>query len=429
MMNKLLKSPQFLSGLSIVIALIGAGYILIGLLRHFDSQVNKPITVATIGGTLTVNTVNRSIGLDFGEVFELSNGAALIKWGDNTAIAIGNTVATINNDNIVVTAGTLYLDTSSAIRISNELGSPNYLTTANDTSAIIETIPFRTTIMSGLLEDHEGNTFSRNWQVELNGTAFTASRFERELLITNSVWSQISGSLAEFEVTEEWLNDRVAPELLSVQPASGSEVAESSFGMKITVDDPTTRITINGNDGSIDEDGTYLAQISLGEGANTIEVVLRDEFGNKSEAEVVYTYKKPVVSTPTNNQTVSSNCSDNSFRNGLIPLINNHRADNGLAPLSATTQLNAAACAQSTYMSSLGQLTHTGEGGSSFAQRCQATGAVCDAENVASATPTITPTQTFELWKNSADHNQNMLGNHSQIGVAAFGNFVTAVFN
>jgi uncharacterized protein YkwD len=78
-------------------------------------------------------------------------------------------------------------------------------------------------------------------------------------------------------------------------------------------------------------------------------------------------------------------------------------------------------------MNSTGNFSHTGEGGSSFSQRCTSAGTSCDAENIALHS-NATAQNIFNLWKNSSGHNANMLGNHTQMGIGKAGNYVTAVF-
>lgn len=85
--------------------------------------------------------------------------------------------------------------------------------------------------------------------------------------------------------------------------------------------------------------------------------------------------------------------------------------------LSFNRKLNRAAYEQSTYLSSFGDLTHIGRGGSSSHQRILATGfrAASTAENLAGTTDVNT---AFGLLHNSPKHLKNMLGNYQFIGIA-----------
>jgi uncharacterized protein YkwD len=111
----------------------------------------------------------------------------------------------------------------------------------------------------------------------------------------------------------------------------------------------------------------------------------------------------------------------------LLRLINQHRQANGQGPLSTDASLTRAAQDHSAWMQSTGTFSHTGKDGSSFFDRIQAAGgrANASAENIARAS---TPQAVFDLWKNSAGHNRNMLGAYRKIGLGRQGDYYTAVF-
>lgn len=96
----------------------------------------------------------------------------------------------------------------------------------------------------------------------------------------------------------------------------------------------------------------------------------------------------------------------------FFELLNQHRADNGVPPVSACSSLNRAAQAHSEDMRDQDYFNHQGLDGSSPGSRacdacfegCQSTGF---GENIAAGTPGAAG--TFDLWLNSSGHNANML--------------------
>jgi uncharacterized protein YkwD len=112
----------------------------------------------------------------------------------------------------------------------------------------------------------------------------------------------------------------------------------------------------------------------------------------------------------------------------LLRLINQHRQANGRRTLSMDSSLTKAAQDHTDWMQATGTLSQTGKNRSSMLDRIKAVGARPNAwaENIAqNSTPT--PQATFNMWKNSAIHNQNMLGPYSKVGIGYKGGYWTAV--
>jgi uncharacterized protein YkwD len=108
-------------------------------------------------------------------------------------------------------------------------------------------------------------------------------------------------------------------------------------------------------------------------------------------------------------------------------LINQHRQANGKGPLSMDSSLTRAAQDHTDWMQATGTFSHTGKNGSSMLQRIQAAGGRPNAwaENIAQNS---TPKAVFDMWKNSAVHNRNMLGPYRKVGIGYKGDYWTAVF-
>jgi uncharacterized protein YkwD len=111
----------------------------------------------------------------------------------------------------------------------------------------------------------------------------------------------------------------------------------------------------------------------------------------------------------------------------LLRLINQHRQANGQGPLSMDSSLTKAAQDHTDWMQATGTFSHTGKNGSSMGDRIQAVGGQPNpsAENIAESS---TPQSAFNLWRNSAGHNRNMLGAYRKVGIGYKGGYWTAVF-
>ena len=103
----------------------------------------------------------------------------------------------------------------------------------------------------------------------------------------------------------------------------------------------------------------------------------------------------------------------------LLAKINAYRQQNGLQPLKVSKALNVASYTLSYDMGKNNFFGHTGSDGSSMSQRMATEGytyATLKGENIAAGYATADA--VFTAWKNSADHNKNMLNpNYKAIGI------------
>jgi uncharacterized protein YkwD len=102
----------------------------------------------------------------------------------------------------------------------------------------------------------------------------------------------------------------------------------------------------------------------------------------------------------------------------VLELTNQERARNGVPALTAQAALAAAAQGHAVWMASTGNFSHTGEGGSSVAQRAQRAGysSTYVGENIAMGYPT--PEAVVQGWMDSPGHRANMLNrNYRHLGI------------
>lgn len=151
----------------------------------------------------------------------------------------------------------------------------------------------------------------------------------------------------------------------------------------------------------------------------------------KSEKEVVERKTEPPVvekqmEVKKEMEEVVVTCNTGSFDNQFLCILNEYRKQNGKSVLLYNTKLNTVALNHSTWMDTNNEFSHTGDGGSSFSERCNNSGATCDAENLAFGAKTAQ--QLFNMWKDSPAHNKNMLGDHTELGIGIEGSYITVVF-
>lgn len=102
----------------------------------------------------------------------------------------------------------------------------------------------------------------------------------------------------------------------------------------------------------------------------------------------------------------------------FLGLINDHRAMSGLGPLSVSSSLSAASAYHSIDMAAKAYLDHTMIDGTSVQQNMQNFGYQGGAygENIAAGTDTAA--EAMNIWRNSGEHNANMLnGSFGAIGI------------
>jgi uncharacterized protein YkwD len=122
-------------------------------------------------------------------------------------------------------------------------------------------------------------------------------------------------------------------------------------------------------------------------------------------------------------QTTGDPCAD-SEEAAVLKLINDYRAENGVAPLALSQSLSVAADAHSRDMATSNIFSHTGSNGSSFVDRLTAVGypdPFGGGENIFAGDPTAAG--AINAWKNSPPHNAGMLNPaFKAIGIARANN-------
>ena len=109
------------------------------------------------------------------------------------------------------------------------------------------------------------------------------------------------------------------------------------------------------------------------------------------------------------------------FMNRVLELTNEHRANNGLDPLTLNQELNASAYGHSRDMAQQDFFSHTGSNGSNFSQRNQEVGYDTNAEAENIAAGDTTPESVVQSWIDSPGHNANMLNpDMTELGVGYF---------
>jgi Cysteine-rich secretory protein family/Secretion system C-terminal sorting domain len=120
----------------------------------------------------------------------------------------------------------------------------------------------------------------------------------------------------------------------------------------------------------------------------------------------------------------------------MLLLVNNLRSENGLPALRLNQNLNKAAFDHSKDMADNNYFDHAGLNGSNFGQRAKNAGYTGFAygENIAAGKSTVVA--TFDQWKNSPDHRNNILnkninemgiGHASKVG-SAYTHYWTQIF-
>ena len=100
-------------------------------------------------------------------------------------------------------------------------------------------------------------------------------------------------------------------------------------------------------------------------------------------------------------------------------LLNQYRADNGLAPLGISTNLTRTAAWYAEDMAEYNYFGHVDRSGGSPEGRANGCGyPYGTGENAAAGTVMDTGREAFEAWKKSPDHNENMLyGAYVHVGI------------
>jgi len=194
------------------------------------------------------------------------------------------------------------------------------------------------------------------------------------------------------------------------------------------------------------ESGTYFVQFTLPPGANVTQLNAGSDDARDSDIyplsgtsvwttpaivlgdnESQLTWDAGLIGTfSTNNTTGGEAIAEEEWE--LFNRINAYRAENGLEPLVLSADLTEAAVPWSQQMARENRLYHD----PNWVQRVQNTGYPQAAlgENLYMGTGDLgTAENAFEAWRNSAQHNANMLdGDYVMVGIGRDGGYWTAIF-
>ena len=160
--------------------------------------------------------------------------------------------------------------------------------------------------------------------------------------------------------------------------------------------------------------------VNWNSGSGEIDIVPKDstcENGNCENPSGQDTPSEPVK--PAEPETPSQNTA--SYEQQVLALVNEQRANYGLAPLSYSSELEAVAYAHSKDMAQNNYFSHTNLSGQSPFDRIKAAGISyrSAAENIAAGQKT--PQEVVSAWMNSAGHRANILNSSvTKMGVGIY---------
>ncbi|MGB0757269.1 MAG: CAP domain-containing protein [Patescibacteria group bacterium] len=188
-------------------------------------------------------------------------------------------------------------------------------------------------------------------------------------------------------------------------------------------------------------DQSLKEQTVVEETTNVQEESAENEVGSEDEVQEVGTSTDDVVKTePSMQEDATSDsedeteietiaidpCATGSFAEQFTCVLNEYRDSEGLSAVLLSQGLSEVATDHSVWMEEEESLSHIGNQGSTFSQRCEQRGLMCSAENVAFGF--VSADHLLTLWQQSALHNENLLGNFSSVGVGVSGSYATLIF-
>lgn len=296
----------------------------------------------------------------------------------------------------------------------------------------------------------EGEIFHNNLVIKNNNyldlSLNVIKPFDRNIFINDNRYKSLYEFVKNNNVLSSTIVDLEIPIIENLSISDGQEITNDQIEISGKTE-PKSKFVINDEDIILSEDGSFKISKPLKNGENIFIFKITDSSNNIYHKKYTIIKKDSCIgitecgkcgnpaclSQETSNSSISStnnqnnfiNC-DFAFANSLLSLINSYRQENGKNNLTLNSQLSTAACKHSNWMKNNNTLNHIGENGSQFYERCNMEGSNCDAENIAQGGSNA---QTFfDMWKNSPGHNENMLGDHTQIGIGLFGDYATTVF-
>jgi len=268
--------------------------------------------------------------------------------------------------------------------------------------------------------------------------------FDRNIFINDEKYKALYEIAKKNNILSSEILDLTTPTIENLSISDGQETYDEQIEISGKTE-KNSKIFINDENMPQNIDGTFKITKPLKNGDNIFIIKIIDNSNNIYSKKITLIKKdlcqvntecgkcnNPACDIkPSSNSTNSSNqigfsICNSGFNSEFLSLINTYRQENGKNTLSLNEALNIAACKHSNWMKTNNTLSHVGENGSQFYERCAFENISCDAENIAQGADSAQA--FFDMWKNSSGHNENMLGDHTQIGVGLSGDYATTLF-
>ncbi len=280
------RSVKILIVFFIIIFLATSGYLTTSIITNTSSvaQVTRYKIIEYNNGTSTETlTTDKNI----------TSSLNFTLIGTTTQIyALGGSSFDYANQSIRLSSGTIFV---SGKNMNFYLGN-NQITIENDFKVIIDKEDG--IILAEGTPAYKTNIQELNTQITLVNNEILTYEFDREKLTSEDKYKNMQSFLSELEVLPEYFSDMSPPELVSISPSDGFITTDRYIRM-FGYTEGNSKVEIAGEAISSDAEGYFTKQIDLQIGANPINIVLKDKYGNKVLKTVVYTRKASTALSPT----------------------------------------------------------------------------------------------------------------------------------
>lgn len=151
-----------------------------------------------------------------------------------------------------------------------------------------------------------------------------------------------------------------------------------------------------------------------------------EDVGMKSKEPKTIDKTMPSDDLTTESSAIDDSCHSHDVAVAFMCLLNTYRVAENLEPLVFDPALAFVAESHSAWMSAVGELSHIGDNGLTFVERCQRHRISCSGENVAYGFRDAE--HLLDMWQQSMLHDKNLLGPFQIAGIGISGGYATLVF-
>ncbi len=399
----------------IVFILVNIASLIIALPNFRDEAIREIFVKRPITATFKDNQNNDvTQKFNFGDSINLNSNLSQVAFNENIFVSGSPVSLKISENNEVqIDQGIIYIDVVNEFSVNLNKGK---LTLNKGLKAIYNSKDGTIIVVSGSQNINKATVNPNEliiWEVD----NYSKISFERSNFTSNADLVNLIAALKTLDKLPEELKNTTPPDIKDILPVNGSKTSEKSITLSGSTDSEN-KISINNKEATLNE-GKFSIALNLEIGANTVNLLATDKYGNKKV--IVLTYIR---------EDNSALCDFDQLDAQLLCAINKYRTSLKIINFENDLKLEDIAYNHAVWMDKNKSTSHIETDGSSFGDRCAKQNVDCKAEINYAIVGLISAEDILSDLKKDEEFNKYLsTASYKKIGVGVYQGYLSILFN